>query len=137
MSTMNELDYRISLRAWICDRLERHPKALRIPSNYIDIFIVREFLDEKECAALIELIDPTQRITDVAIAARISGAEYRAWRTVAQHAASPNSMSVGMNGGRDRGPVVTVQRRAALRLDRTRLVEDLLVQLRRQFPSGN
>lgn len=88
-------------------------------------------------AALIELIDPTQRITHVAIAARISGAEYRAWRTVAQHAASPNSMSVGMNGGRDRGPVVTVQRRAALRLDRTRLVEDLLVPLRRQFPSGN
>lgn len=88
-------------------------------------------------AGLIELIDATQRITDVAIAARISGAEYRAWRTAAQHAASPNSISVGLNGSRDRGPVVTVQRRAALRLDRTRLIEDLLVPLRRQFPSGD
>jgi hypothetical protein len=37
-------------------------------------------------AAAIEQIDPTQRITDVAVAARISGAEYCAWRTQAQHA---------------------------------------------------
>lgn len=57
MSTMEELDYRINLRAWICGRLEGHPKALRIPSNYIDIFIVRDFLDERECAALVALID--------------------------------------------------------------------------------
>ncbi len=87
-------------------------------------------------AAAIEHIDPTQRITDVAIAARISGAEYRAWRTQAQHAASPGSVSIGHNGNREDGPVVTVQRRAALRLDRTRLIEDLLVPLRRQFPAG-
>lgn len=87
-------------------------------------------------AAAIEHIDPTQRITDVAIAARISGAEYRAWRTQAQHAASPGSVTIGHAGNRERVPVVTVQRRAALRLDRTRLVEDLLVPLRRQFPSG-
>ena len=87
-------------------------------------------------AAAIEHIDPTQRITDVAIAARISGAEYRAWRTQAQHAASPGSVTIGYNGNRERLPVVTVQRRAALRLDRSRLVEDLLVPLRRMFPSG-
>ena len=87
-------------------------------------------------AATIERIDPTQRITDVAIGARISGAEYRAWRTQAQHAASPRSVTVGINGDRERKSVGTVQRRAALRLDRTRLVEDLLVPLRRQFPSG-
>lgn len=87
-------------------------------------------------AATVELIDPTQRITDVAIAVRVAGAEYRAWRTQAQHAASPNSMSIGMGGDRDRPPVGTVQRRAALRLDRTRLIEDLIVPLRRQFPSG-
>lgn len=87
-------------------------------------------------AAVIEHIDPTQRITDVAIAARISGAEYRAWRTQAQHASSPGSVTIGHAGNRERVPIVTVQRRAALRLDRTRLVEDLLVPLRRQFPSG-
>lgn len=87
-------------------------------------------------AAVIELIDPTQRITDVAIAVRLSGVEYRAWRTQAQLAASPNSVSMGMGGERERRPVGTVQRRAALRLDRTRLIEDLIVPLRRQFPSG-
>jgi len=87
-------------------------------------------------AATIELIDPTQRITDVAIAVRISGAEYRAWRTRAQHAAGHGSVTLGMDGDRERRPVGTVQRRAALRLDRTRLIEDLLVPLRRQFPSG-
>lgn len=87
-------------------------------------------------AAVIELIDPTQRITHVAIATRISGAEYRAWRTQAQNAASPGSVSIGMSGNRDRGPVVSVHRRAALRLDRARLIEDLLVPLRRHFPSG-
>lgn len=87
-------------------------------------------------AAVVELIDPTQRITDVAIAVRVSGAEYRAWRTQAQHANSPGSVSMGMGGDRERQPVGTVQRRAALRLDRTRLIEDLIVPLRRQFPSG-
>ena len=54
---MNEFDYRITLRGWISDRLERHPKALRIPSNTLDIFIVRDLLDERDCAELIALID--------------------------------------------------------------------------------
>ena len=87
-------------------------------------------------AGVVELIDPTQRVTDVAIATRISGAEYRSWRSRAQHAASPGSVTVGIAGNRETGPVVAVQRRAALRLDRARLIEDILVPLRRQFPQG-
>lgn len=86
-------------------------------------------------AAAIERIDPTQRITDVAIAARISGAQYRVWRTREQHAASPGSMTMSPVQG-ERQTVVTIQRRAALRLDRTRLVEDIVVPLRRQFSRG-
>ena len=54
---MNELDYRITLRAWISERLERHPRAMRIPSHHLDIFIVRELLDERDCADLRALID--------------------------------------------------------------------------------
>jgi prolyl 4-hydroxylase len=54
---MNELDYRITLRAWISARLERHPRAMRIPSSRLDIFIVREFLDARDCADLMALID--------------------------------------------------------------------------------
>lgn len=83
----------------------------------------------------IERIDPSQRVTEVAIAARISGAEHRAWRTREQHAASPGSVSMGMLSS-GRKPVVSVHRRAALRLDRARLVEDVLVPLRRQFSRG-
>lgn len=87
-------------------------------------------------AAVIERIDATQRVTHIAIATRISGVEHRAWRTRAQHAASPRSVTVAMVRADDRTPVVAVHRRAALRLDRTRLIEDLLVPLRRQFPQG-
>ena len=54
---MNELDYRITLRGWISGRLERNPNALRIPSNHLDIFIVRDLLDERDCAELVALID--------------------------------------------------------------------------------
>lgn len=84
---------------------------------------------------VLEQIDLTERVTDVAVAASISGAEYRAWRTSAQNDASPGSVTIGTGGG-ERRPVIKTVRRAALRVDRGRLVEDLLVPLRRQFPSG-
>ncbi|WP_415643809.1 DUF4062 domain-containing protein [Sphingomonas antarctica] len=85
-------------------------------------------------AAQLEQIDRTERITHVAIAVRIAGSDYLGWRTRAEHAASPNSMTMGM-GGDQRGPVTAFRRRASLRLDRTSLVEDLVVPLRRQWSS--
>lgn len=87
-------------------------------------------------AALIERIDPTQRLTRLAIAARISGAEYRAWRTRAQNVANPGSVQLGHVGQQERAPVVVTVARATLRLDRTNLVDDIVVPLRRQFPKG-
>lgn len=101
--------------------------------------IIEEVVQDRIAAALgyaaatIERVDPTQRISDVAIAARVSGAEYRGWRTRAEVAGSNGSMTMGMNTS-PRTPLITVRRRAALRLDRTRLIEDVLVPLRRQFP---
>jgi len=83
-------------------------------------------------AWLLEKIDPTQKLTHVAVAARIGGGEYLAWRTQAEHAASPTSVSMGPSG-HDRPAVQVGRRRAALRLDRQPLVEDLLVPLRRQW----
>lgn len=83
-------------------------------------------------AATIEQIDPTQRLTHLGLAAHISGAEYRTWQTRAQQAASGGSMQVGM-GQEEPRPVTMCIRRAALRLDRTPLIEDILVPLRRQF----
>lgn len=87
------------------------------------------------CSMVLDRIDRTERVTDLAVAASIAGAEYRAWRTRAQNEANPGSVTVGM-GGRERGPVVKTVRRPALRVDRMRLIEDMLVPLRRQFPAG-
>ena len=87
-------------------------------------------------ADLIERIDSTQRLTRLAIAVGVSGAQYRGWRTLAQHAASPNSVQIGHMSQQGRAPVIVNVARAALRLDRTQLVEDIIVTVRRQFPLG-
>ena len=62
-------------------------------------------------------VDPTQRLTHVAVAAKISDADYLGWRTEREKDANPNSITP----------------RAALRLDAARIVEDLIVSLRRQW----
>jgi hypothetical protein len=77
-------------------------------------------------------IDATRRLTHLAISVTISGGEHLAWRTQAEHSESPNSVSMGM-GEKDRIPVQVFKPRAALRLDVARLVEDLLVPLRRRW----
>ncbi|WP_036503190.1 DUF4062 domain-containing protein [Novosphingobium sp. AP12] len=87
-------------------------------------------------AETIDHIDSTQRLTHLVIAARLTGVEHRGWRTQAQQTANPNSVQMGMGGGRERLPVILTARRAALSLDRNALIEDILVPLRRQFPSA-
>lgn len=88
-------------------------------------------------AEIIDHIDRTQRLTHLVVAARLTGVEHRGWRTQEQHAARPNSVQLGIGGERERPPVTLTIRRAALGLDRTVLVEDILVPLRRQFPSAD
>ena len=51
-----------------------------------------------------ERVDPTQKLTRVVVAARIHGVDHLAWRTRAEHAVSPNSLSINMVGGA-RSPV--------------------------------
>jgi len=87
-------------------------------------------------AGVLEKIDRTQRLTHLAIALRIAGAEHRGWRTLAQHAANTTSIQIGHGGMRERQPITSMVRRSVLGLDRTALVEDLLVPLRRQFPTA-
>jgi hypothetical protein len=105
------------------------------------LMIIEEVVRERLGAALgyaaatIERIDPTQRLTHLGVACHITGAEYRAWRTRAQQAASGGSMQIGM-GQEERRPITMAIRRAALRLDRTPLIEDILVPLRRQFSNS-
>lgn len=88
-------------------------------------------------AAVLDRIDRTQRLTHLAIALRVAGADHRGWRTRAQHAANTNSIQMGHGGVQARDPINLLARRAALGLDRSALIEDLLVPLRRQYPTAN
>lgn len=85
-------------------------------------------------AGVLDLIDRTQRLTHLIVAARLSGVEHRGWRTRAQHGSNASSVQMGHGGMRERPPITLAIRRAALGLDRTALIEDILVPLRRQFP---
>jgi hypothetical protein len=77
-------------------------------------------------------VDPTQRLTHIAIAARIEASDYMSWRTQAEHNASPNSGTMRM-GNVSQQAVCLDKPRVALKFDRKRLAEDLMVPLRRQW----
>ena len=95
--------------------------------------VLEQMTDAFEYAAwVLDHVDPTQRLTHVAIAVSLSGAEHMAWRTQRESEASPNQVSVGL-GARDHSPISVHRSRAALRLDALRTIEDLIVPLRRQW----
>jgi prolyl 4-hydroxylase len=54
---MAPVDYKIRIGTEVRERLARHSSALKIPSNDLDIFVVRDFLTGRECAGLIGMID--------------------------------------------------------------------------------
>jgi hypothetical protein len=85
---------------------------------------------------LLERIDPTERLTHVSLAAKISDSGgFAAWRTLAEAAASPNRVAVGFHqtppGAVHLAP--SLRPRAALRVGRSSLVDDLLTLLRREW----
>ena len=77
-------------------------------------------------------VDPTNRITHVAVAAGIEASDHLGWRTQAQQDASPNSGIMRMGGTEDLAPVCVARQRAALSFDSQRIAEDLMAPLRRQ-----
>jgi hypothetical protein len=82
---------------------------------------------------LLDYVDEVQRLSHVAIAVRINGADGRPWRTRKEHAAQPNSGSWGTD--RQQPPVSLsppIRPRAALRQQSDELAEDLTALLRRQ-----
>jgi len=86
-------------------------------------------------------IDPLERVSHVALAVRLEGGGTFGWRTRAEHASQGNAGSIQMFGrGEERDAPVQLNpstvRRGALALARPRLVEDLLVLLRRQWRKG-
>jgi hypothetical protein len=78
-------------------------------------------------------IDPSHRVTHVAIATAIDSSNYLGWRTQAEQDASPNAGQVHMNRDDSRDPVCVGRPRAAIRLNRQEIAEDLMVRLRRQY----
>jgi prolyl 4-hydroxylase len=50
-------DYKIRIGTEVRQRLAHYPNAFKIPSNDLDIYVVRDFLDRKQCAGLIGMID--------------------------------------------------------------------------------
>jgi len=84
---------------------------------------------------VLERIDPTQRLSHLALAVKLKDAEHHGWRTRAEHHANPNRIETPMFGSRDRDPIAVDFPRPALRLDQVRIVEDLIVRLRRQWLS--
>lgn len=84
----------------------------------------------------VERIDPTQRLTHVVPAVTFADTHSLVWRTEAEQRAQPTSYSMGGFGNTDRKPVhlmPPIKPRAALTLDSTPLVEDLIVLLRRTW----
>jgi len=104
--------------------------------------VVEEDVAEKLLGAveyaswLLGRIDPTERISHVALAARLTGEQGGEWRTRAQHAAKVGSMSFSMSQEKHEDAVVltpAVQVRQVLSMDAKRVVEDFLVLLRRRW----
>ncbi|HEY0625666.1 MAG TPA: 2OG-Fe(II) oxygenase [Allosphingosinicella sp.] len=48
---------RIAVGHFVAERLKSTSGALKLPSSYLDIFVVRDFLSPKECEGLIKRID--------------------------------------------------------------------------------
>lgn len=82
---------------------------------------------------VLDQIDPRQRISHVSVAATLLEADYRAWRTRAQHAASPGSGTMGHGGDTSQPATLSPPERprSVLRQQSELLGEDLTVLLRR------
>jgi hypothetical protein len=101
--------------------------------------LVHEFVQEQISNALgyaswvLERVDPTQRLTHIAAALCLSNANHLGWRSQRESEENPNRISLSAAGSGERAPVEVSRTRAALRLDSARIVEDLIIPLRRQW----
>ncbi len=81
---------------------------------------------------LLEQIDPTHRLSRVAVVCRLDGAGYLPWRTRAEVAASPNRANPSLSGRESADSPPMVLPRASLLMDGERQAEDITVYLRRE-----
>lgn len=84
--------------------------------------------------AVLTHIDPTNRLSHCVLAATMLNAGAAGWRTRAEHAASPNNMTLNIQNDGEMEAVSLSpphRTRSALRLNTENLAEDLTVKLRR------
>ena len=132
---MQEDGARISLNELgsVCISLPVKRTSDRMMQGLIYESVLEQFRDALDYASwTLDHIDPMQRLAHVALAANLTGADHMSWRTQRESDASPNSMNMSM-GNNERTLVQDNRPRAALRLNGTQIVEDLVIQLRRQW----
>jgi hypothetical protein len=88
--------------------------------------------------AVLAHIDPAGRAMDVALVGAMLGATFTAWRTRAEQAASPNSMSINVSASEQILAHLSpaAQPRASLTKQLSGLARDLMVLLRREATKG-
>jgi hypothetical protein len=128
-----EEDGAISLRLPLAEADQRRRGHMSFPAIIEETVLAQITAGLGYASWLLDHIDATQRLAHLACAARIEAGGYMAWRTQKQQDDSPNGGSVSTFGNDERQPVSLHKPRPALRLDRQRLAEDLLVPLRRQW----
>src|SRR5690606_25455919 len=102
--------------------------------------IIKEVLEQqivkvlRYAAVILDYIDPSQKLTHVALAASLAGDGFTIIRTQAEHNASPGSFQISGWGQNQDIPVQLQpahRPRAALNHDAEKLAEDLVTLLRR------
>jgi len=82
---------------------------------------------------LLNRADPTNKLSRVAVACRLTGAGYLPWRTRSEVAASPNAAQMNLSNSEFAASPTVVLPRPALLYDGEKLADDIAAQLRRQL----
>jgi hypothetical protein len=128
-----EEDGAIALRLLLDEPEQRRRSHMSFPAIIEETVLTRITAGLGYASWLLDHVDPTQRLAHIACAAQLEAGDFMAWRTQREQDASPNGGTMSMSSNDARTPVSLHKPRAALRLDRQRLAEDLLVPLRRQW----
>jgi hypothetical protein len=100
--------------------------------------IIHEEIEDRIASAIgyidrvLDHVDPTERLTRLAILAAVQGGGHVGWRTRAEHAASPNSVQMNPWASSGAAGLSPPDRaRGALRTNGRGIAQDLATRLRR------
>lgn len=107
---------------------DSHPMFAVIEEDLIDqLELILAFSNQ-----VIEYLDSRHRLSHFAPAARLMGVDHFGWQTRAEHARSPNSVSIGFGGPASAETLRPPHRpRSALQFDGRSLSEDLVALMKR------